>query len=355
MLLRLLSCILLTLPFACRAFELPLDIACCPAPPRGQAVVNADQTVILIWDPVSKMEHFIRQASFKSEAADFGFLIPTPNQPELEESANDVFKFLGKLTAPEVVTRHHWREPSIGCGESAPATAAQKSAVRVLDEKLVAGFHAVVLEASSAGALVKWLTEHGYVLSAEIEAWAKPYVDASWKITALKVARQPGEKRQDVDASALRLSFKTDRPLFPYREPDYKNASQLTQASRLLRIYFIGDARYKGDFSPQQPWPAKAVWSNKLDAAARKTALESLKIAEASTPAEWWLTEFEDNWPYTVAPGDVYFSADANQNTLKRPPYYIDTYTEFPFTCSALFALFVAAVVIVWRTRRKTA
>ncbi|HTU21342.1 MAG TPA: hypothetical protein VMG10_25030, partial [Gemmataceae bacterium] len=46
--------------------------ACCPAPPSGKPVVNADQTVILIWDPVTKMEHFIRKASFKSAADDFG-------------------------------------------------------------------------------------------------------------------------------------------------------------------------------------------------------------------------------------------------------------------------------------------
>src|SRR5436190_15619229 len=76
--------------------------ACCPAPPRGKPVVNADQTVIIIWDPVSKTEHFIRQASFKSEADDFGFLVPTPTQPELEESGNEAFPALYDLTKPEI-------------------------------------------------------------------------------------------------------------------------------------------------------------------------------------------------------------------------------------------------------------
>ena len=51
----------------CGAFELPMEIACCPAPREGEKVVNADQTVLIIWDPVSKTEHFIRQASFKTE------------------------------------------------------------------------------------------------------------------------------------------------------------------------------------------------------------------------------------------------------------------------------------------------
>src|SRR4051794_17849048 len=75
--------------------------ACCPAPPPGKPVVNADQTVILIWDADTKTQHFIRQASFKGEADDFGFIVPSPSQPELDESGNDAFPYLLKLTEPE--------------------------------------------------------------------------------------------------------------------------------------------------------------------------------------------------------------------------------------------------------------
>ena len=39
--------------------------ACCPAPPEGKPVVNADQTVLIVWDAAAKTQHFIRQASFK--------------------------------------------------------------------------------------------------------------------------------------------------------------------------------------------------------------------------------------------------------------------------------------------------
>ena len=33
----------------------------------GQPALNADQTVIILWDAANKTEHFIRQASFKGE------------------------------------------------------------------------------------------------------------------------------------------------------------------------------------------------------------------------------------------------------------------------------------------------
>src|SRR5438105_2779881 len=79
--------------------------ACCPVGPSGKPVVNADQAVIILWDAATKTQHFIRRASFKSEGDDFGFLIPSPSQPELSESGNEAFPYLQSLTEPKVITK----------------------------------------------------------------------------------------------------------------------------------------------------------------------------------------------------------------------------------------------------------
>src|SRR5262245_39477110 len=93
---------LLLVPFAGACFTLSFlaspSPGCCPAGPKGQPVVNADQTVIILWDAATKTQHFIRQASFKTEADDFGFLIPSPAEPELFESGNEAFPALLDLT-----------------------------------------------------------------------------------------------------------------------------------------------------------------------------------------------------------------------------------------------------------------
>ena len=116
--------------------------------------------------------------------------MPTPSQPDLSESGNEAFPFLQKLTEPE---KQKMARPSgglsCGCGGAAPGLQGDVKSVRVLEEKLVAGFKAVVLEADSAGALVGWLKENGYAFSPEVEAWAKPYVEAGWKITATSPAK----------------------------------------------------------------------------------------------------------------------------------------------------------------------
>ncbi len=322
-----LSDLLLAAMLACCLFMRGAD-ACCPAGPLDRPVINADQTVIMIWDAATKTEHFIRQASFKGEAADFGFIVPTPAKPELEESGNEAFAMLSKLTAPEIIRKS--KPFSFGCSDSNPATPAPPkvaaASVEVLEEKLVAGFNAVVLAADSEDALVDWLKEHGYAYSPAIAEWARPYVQAKWKFTAMKVARgKDGETLGDVRASALRISFKTDRPLFPYREPDSTEAAaKLGARDRLLRIYFVAEARYRGELTPEESWSGATVWSGHIGPVDRMHLLEQLKLPLSGGPTDWWLTEFEDHWAYRKAPADVYFARTVKQDELRRPPivYY---------------------------------
>jgi hypothetical protein len=323
--------------------------ACCPAGPRGKPVVNADQTVVILWDAEHKTQHFIRKATFASDADDFAFLVPTPSQPEVEESGNEAFPYLQKLTEPEIKKVPRPSEGmGCGCGEKSATFAAKgaKPAVDVKLEKDVAGFHAVVLEAKGADELVKWLKDHGYEFSPAVEHWAKPYVEQGWMITALKVAKgKDGKADKNVAAGALRLTFKTDRPLFPYREPDSGSAADaLGKKHRLLRIYFLADGRYQGELTKEVPWTGKPAWANPLSAEQRKKTLELLKLPENTGPASWWLTEFEDDWPYRIAPADVYFAREATQNKLKREP--IIQYVAAPWPTDVMaFALVIAAFV----------
>ena len=333
----------------------PAD-ACCPAPPSGRPVVNADQTVILVWDANKKMEHFVRRASFKSDADDFGFLVPTPSKPELAEAGDGAFPALAKITAPEIIKRP---APSAGCGscarlgvKSAPAPAAQS--VTVLEEKTVAGFHASVLEAKSSGDLVAWLKEHGYAFSPEVEAWAKPYVDGGWKITALQVAKTDKAEAR-VAAGSLRISFATEAPLFPYREPASTAAAKKLGASdRLLRIYLLSDTKMEGRLAKTSPWPTSEVaWAGKVAPEKRGELVAQLGIDAATTPDSWYLTEFEDHWPYADAPGDLYFGKSANQADVRRPPTI--EYTSSRTGDGSVPVMFAVVIPLAWRLRRRAA
>ncbi len=338
--------------------------ACCSVASAGKFVVNADQRVIILWDPVAKRQHFIRQASFQTDDKNVGFIVPTPNEPELDEAGDSAFTTLMNLTAPEVRYVGGRRPCSIGCSAVPPPTAAVGS-VEVLQEKRVAGFDTVVLSADSAEALTEWLKDHDFAMTDAVQKWAEPYIAQKWKFTAMKVApvdepdanetiESPGAA-QEIEAAALRISFDTDAPLFPYREPESDAAAnELHVQSRTLQIYFISDARYEGSFrdAPLEPWTGKAEWSKPLEPFTRMSLLSTLKLPEDSGPQTWWLTEFTDDWKYRQAPGDVYFESASTQTTLERPAIIRDLSQRESNHGTGVVLTFALACALPWICRR---
>ena len=228
--------------------------ACAPATPPNKAVEIADESAIIVWDAATKTQHFIRRASFQTDAADFGFLVPTPTRPVLEGVDNEAFTDLARITAPRVIQQ---KRPSGGfsCGCSkvddarSPMGEALPPTVRILEEKQVAGYQAAVLEADDADALNRWLQEHEYEFTPSLQEWAKPYVAAGWKITAFKVAKSAPDA-EGVRTQAVRMSFKTDRPFFPYREPAPAVMNN-PQSRRLLRVFFLAGGACKVKWEAQ--------------------------------------------------------------------------------------------------------
>lgn len=291
----------------------PRGMGCCAVVRGASHVVNADQTVIMIWDEARRTQHFIRKADFKTDAADVGFLVPSPSRPQLDESGNEAFVKLAEITAPPI--RRGGGFP-LGCSVAEPV-AQNFSSVRVIEEKRVAGFDATVLTARSGDDLVAWLKANDYAFSPAVAEWAKPYLGGDWHFTALKIVKDADASSQgNLKAAALRISFRTARPLFPYREPDSgESRSALDAPDRLLRIYFIADARFRGEIEGGKRWSGKTVWSGDITTH-RVELLQDLGLPGGTGPSKWWLTEFEDRWPYAKAAGDVYFHKDSDQRTM---------------------------------------
>jgi hypothetical protein len=375
------SLVLLTLAAALLVVPAQRAAGCAAAPPFGATVRIADESAIIIWDASSKTEHFIRRATFSSSAHDFGFLVPTPTKPELAEAEDDAFNTLAGITAPKVVTQSAPLSSGGGCGCGVMAPRAQIAGespppnVNVLESKRVGNYHADVLEADDAEALGKWLKDHGYEFSQAITAWAAPYVKAKWKISAFKIARDepgaPGTARDTaptskanaassapsaVSTAAVRMTFHTEKPFFPYREPPPQPSVVQSGASRrLLRVYFLAESRTRGMLGEAgQPWPGRVVWANKVEPSGRENVLGLLKLGKDASPASWWLTEFED--PSSPRPGsdDVYFALDQNQDAVERPPtiQYVGADVAGCVMCCVL-ALYVLVprLARVWRRR----
>jgi Uncharacterized protein conserved in bacteria (DUF2330) len=327
--------------------------ACAVAVRPKEFVQISAQSILVTWNAKTKVEHFVRRARFEGATSkDFGFLVPTPSKPDLAESDDGVFERLLDLTKPEHV-KHY--VPDFMClllpiGErrfkekSEPRpnydwkTAEAGPAVTVLEEKRVAGLDAAVLEATDAKALVDWLKEHEYASRPELEDWAQPYIAAKWKITAFKLAAGAPAIR----TAALRMTFTTDEPLFPYRVP-----TDQRKGNGLLRVFFVGSEKVFGKLGREVNAWAPTTYASENSRVTK--ALEGA-IPKEQMPDGLWLSFFEDGrWPSSG--DDLYFKPDPSQAPVVPPPIIDDEYVPIPVDL-------VAAVVllggwIVWRMRRR--
>jgi hypothetical protein len=270
-------------------------------------VAIADESAIIIWDPDSNTEHFIRRATFTTQAKDFGFLVPTPTQPALAEAGDEAFTLLASLMVRL----------------SKDTKGGAKTPVEVLDLKRVAGQDVAVLKSNDVDALGKWLTDHAYEYSPALKDWIKPYVDAKWIITASKIARdKDGVAVDNVGSTAVRMTFKTDKPFFPYSEPADQRPNATVHPARLLRIFFLGTEKMQGKLGPKgEPWPGKVAWASKVrsdgEISPRNAVLNRLKLPVDTPPAAWYLTVFEDRSSPRPGTADVYFSSATDQNPVR--------------------------------------
>jgi hypothetical protein len=291
----------LTLPWP------PQADGCGSAAALGRRVAIANESAIIVWDDHAKTEHFIRRASFSTDAKDFGFLVPTPTQPELGDASDQAFQ---KLETTLMMTKKGFGGAAKGGGGGGVPAAK----VEVLEEKRVAGQDVAVLKANDADALAKWLKDHGYEFSPSLKEWVKPYIDNGWIITASKFAKdKDGAAIKDISAAAIRMSFKTEKPFFPYREPaDQRNDLQSFRQTRLLRIFFIANRPAKATIGAHaEKWVVTAA-RQMLNANYRDDMLHLLKLPASTGPASWWVTVFEDRSSPRPGLDEMYFLPDGD-------------------------------------------
>lgn len=360
---------------------LPADApGCAPAPRRGESVYTLDEGALVVWDAKEKVEHFVRRAHFVSTGYDIGFLVPTPNRPFLDVADDHLFSALAGVTAARVEYRtqvvYHDRDLSFGCagdarmapgsaaGEKA-APAARGGGVSVLEQKRVGDFDAAVLAfrkgdgdtggpEEGAKALAEWLQKHGYESSPAIQKWLEWYVTHGWCVTAFKIAaaERPdvppvppgaaaGRSRIDLRAKPVRMSFRTERPFYPYREPQPEGAP--AGDGRKLRVFVAADKRYEGKLGDgSKPWPGRTVWAGTpggtgltnafgyASGANGKKGTDDAPAAKSpfafpAAGANWYLTEFEDASFPRPGTDEVYFEPAADQSPVERPVEYVTT------------------------------
>lgn len=326
--------------------------ACCTADNADRPVRIASQEVLIIWDAATGTEHFIRRADFRmgKPTESFGFLVPTPSRPNLAEAPDAVFGNLAALSRPKTVTRFdiQWSlllpllsTPHRASGV-AQSAAVPGEAVREVSRTHVAGYDAVVLQATDPKALATWLGKHGFTSRPEIADWATPYIEARWMVTAFTYKPRPDEEPSGtVSTPAVRMTFTAPQPIFPYRVP-----SDNRQGGNLLRLYYVGAERASAQLGPTE-WSATTTFASQLGTRIDHALAGAIPHA-GELGEDRWLTVFEDaTWP--SGKDDLYFHPAATQRPVTPPPIVRHRTVFFPL--DVLLLLGIPAVVIIARKR----
>jgi len=325
--------------------------ACAPAPHAGDEIAIVEESALIVWDPATTTEHFIRRATFHGKGRDFGFLVPTPSIPALAEADDDIFRTLTSWAQPPVkyVSRKEldWSPWLLGSYSRRQNATTAAAGVEVLATQTIAGYEAVVLEASDSAALQKWLSEHGYEANHDLNYWLDAYIAQRWKITAFKIAATNPEAR----TGAVKMSFVTPRPFFPYREPQSQRTFS-AQLNRTLHVFFLGPERVTGTIGSGTEWPAELRRSENL------TAPMHAAIAKATSlpiSPSLRLTAYED-W-LSVRPGmdDLFFNRADDQSPFIPEPKIIANVetTRIPLDVVGIAVIALIALTIYLRARSR--
>lgn len=168
------------------------------------------ERVLVVFDPVARIEHLVREVTFRAASEPFAFVVPVPARPEVADVAVSPF---ARLEA-----EHPLSPPRLG-GALAGASASRRAVADalVVEHKEVAGFDVTVLDARDGAAVTTWLESHGFAVGADGERWAARYARPGFHVVALRFAAptKPGQ----LVSRVLRLGFNTALPFYPYREP----------------------------------------------------------------------------------------------------------------------------------------
>lgn len=196
-------------------------------PPNNykEDIYEPTQKAMIIFD--GSVEQLIIEASYKGEMADFAWVIPTPSYPDINKSTSRLFQELSTLTKPI-----YKRAPStFSFGATMKMSAGVGEGVTVLEQKQVGIFLVTVLSSDDPKALLKWLNDNNYQVSADASAVLDYYIQKRWYFTAMRVNLEPYDQ-------IMLDSLKSINPSITSKENAVTLLSNdITDAIKLEKLY----------------------------------------------------------------------------------------------------------------------
>ncbi|MFE0375665.1 DUF2330 domain-containing protein [Streptomyces inhibens] len=200
------------------------------------------ETSVVRWD--GKTEQIVMSLTVDGTAPDAAWIMPVPHRATVKLGDPELFDRLTSLTAPAVEQRHYfwprsgdWPFKHTSDGAAAPPPAAGRPGVGVVGRERLGPFDVARLTATDPAALRNWLKANGFQLPAALAAELRPYVAQRWEYVAIRLAPAGADRRLTGTLDPLRLSFASDRLVYPMR------LSRLAKTPQSLGLYVLAAHR----------------------------------------------------------------------------------------------------------------
>ena len=278
------------------------------------------QKAALFYESATSTETMVIQIEYSGNAKDFAWIVPTPNQPQVEKGSATLFTNLQTLTGG--YTYPVYDSYTSGLEEVAP----QDKSVSVLEQKSVDYYDISVLSATDGKALTKWLAENGYTYPEQYTYVFNDYINNGWYFTAVKLIPEVLDNYNITSAlyngtaTPLQFTFQADNLVYPLKISQVQSAAAANYSYyQNIYLYIITDHK-------QEVPGFSATYADKIES----KDIEDLAMDTQGNPwvtgqkNKYYLTALYSN--YTVANmTDDLFPQDADKDTAINSKYSLTT------------------------------
>ncbi|WP_405799733.1 DUF2330 domain-containing protein [Streptomyces sp. NBC_01506] len=202
------------------------------------------ETSVVRWDGTT--EEIVMRFTVNGNAPQAAWIMPVPSRADVELGDPALFGELDTLTEPQRRTRHYfwprdddWPFASGGeyMSDGAPQPRSTAPPVGVVGRERLGDFDVARLTATDPDALRDWLETNGFELPSDLATGLRPYVDQEWEYVAVRLAPEEEGATLRGTLDPLRLSFASDRLIYPMR------LSRLADQPQSLGLYVLADHR----------------------------------------------------------------------------------------------------------------
>ena len=177
----------------------------CTDTPVDQA---AERIIFAVNDTEGTITAYV-QINYTGDSESFSWVVPVPNEPQVDVAEIESFDELSTLTAPRVIFPS---PPDCFDMPLFEAAVADNGAVDVLQQGSVGPYDYAVIDGAAAE-MVTWLQENGYRITPEMEPLVEVYSQEGMVFLAMKLSG--GKGAQDIQPVAM--TYRAERPMIPIR------------------------------------------------------------------------------------------------------------------------------------------